>query len=128
LAANQSWIPDNGHDLFSPRPKYARRDDSLCLADTELWVCCQVELNLLLFNPASAVGLTESAMHNLSAEKSTGFCLSACIDQRCSEGMLELDRDGVGERRIILRRSRTPSLLQDCASLPALSGLTAVQS
>jgi hypothetical protein len=39
--------------------------------------------------------------------------------------MLELDRDGVGERKIILKlRRRTPSLLQDCASLPALSGLT----
>jgi hypothetical protein len=42
------------------------------------------------------------------------------------EGMLELDRDGVGERKIILQhRSRTPSLLQDCASLPALLDLTA---
>jgi hypothetical protein len=40
--------------------------------------------------------------------------------------MLELDRDGVVERRITLQlRSRTPSLLQDCASLPALLGLTA---
>jgi hypothetical protein len=40
--------------------------------------------------------------------------------------MLELDRDGVGERKIILKlRSRTPSRLQDCASLPALLGLTA---
>jgi hypothetical protein len=69
------------------------------------------------------LGLTESAMHNLSAAKSTGFCLSACIDQRCFEGMLELHRDGVVERKIILKlRSRTPSLLQDCASLPALLG------
>jgi hypothetical protein len=60
-------------------------------------------------------------MDNLSAAKSTGFCLSACIDQRCLEGMLELQRDGVVERKIILQlRSRTPSLLQDCASLPAL--------
>jgi hypothetical protein len=65
-------------------------------------------------------------MHNLSAAKSTGFCLSACIDQRCFERMLELDRDGVGERKIILKlHSRTPSLLQDCASLAALWGLTA---
>jgi hypothetical protein len=40
-------------------------------------------------------------MHNLSAAKSTGFCLSAFIDQRCFERMLELDRDGVVERKII---------------------------
>jgi hypothetical protein len=50
-------------------------------------------------------------MHNLSASKSTGFCpahASAML-----EGMLELDRDGVGERKIILQlRSPTPSLLQ----------------
>jgi hypothetical protein len=45
------------------------------------------------------LGLTESAMHNLSAAKSTGFCLRACIDQRCFEGMLGLDRDGVGEAK-----------------------------
>jgi hypothetical protein len=65
-------------------------------------------------------------MHNLSAAKSTGFCLCACIDQRCFEGMLELHREGVVERKIILKlHSRTPSLLQDCASLPALFGLTA---
>jgi len=39
--------------------------------------------------------------------------------------MLELHRDGVVERKIILKlRSRTPSLLQDCASLPALLDLT----
>jgi hypothetical protein len=64
-------------------------------------------------------------MHNLAAA-STGFCLSACIDQRSVEGMLELDRDGVVERKIILKlRSRTPSRLQDSASLPALLGLTA---
>jgi hypothetical protein len=32
-----------------------------------------------------------------------------------------LDRDGMRKRKIILKhRSRTPSLLQDCASLPAL--------
>jgi hypothetical protein len=65
-------------------------------------------------------------MHNLSAAKSTGFCLSACIDQRCFERMLELDRDGVVKRKSILKLgSRTPSLFQDCASLPALLGLTA---
>jgi hypothetical protein len=40
--------------------------------------------------------------------------------------MLELDRDGVVERKIILQlRRRKPPLLQDCASLPALLGLTA---
>jgi len=65
-------------------------------------------------------------MHNLSAAKSTGLCLSALIDQRCFEGMLELYRNGVVEGKIILQlRSRTPSLLQDCASLPPLLGLTA---
>jgi hypothetical protein len=64
-------------------------------------------------------------MRNLSRAKSTGFCLSACIDQRSVEGMLELDGDGVAERKIILKlRSRTPSLLQDCASLPAPLALT----
>jgi hypothetical protein len=78
------------------------------------------------FNPDSAVGLKKSARHNLSALKSTGLCLSAFIDQRCFEGMLELHRDGVVERKIILKlRSRTPSLLQDCASLPPLLGFTA---
>jgi hypothetical protein len=72
------------------------------------------------------LGLTESARHKLSAAKSTGFCLSALIEQHCVEGMLELDPDGVVERKIILKlRSRTPSRLQDCASLPALWGLTA---
>jgi len=65
-------------------------------------------------------------MHNLSVAKSTGSCLSAFIDQRCIEGMLKLRRDGVVERKIISKvRSRTPSLLQDCASLSALLGLTA---
>jgi hypothetical protein len=64
-------------------------------------------------------------MHNLSAAKSTGICLSACIDPNCFEGMLEPQRDVVGERKIILKlHSRTPSLLQDCTSLPALLGLT----
>jgi len=64
-------------------------------------------------------------MHNLSAAKSTGLCLTACIDQCCFEGMLELHPDGVVERKINLQlRSRTPSLLQDCASLPPLWGLT----
>jgi hypothetical protein len=53
-------------------------------------------------------------MHNLSAAKSTGFCLCALIDQRSVEGMLELDRDGVVEHQIILElRSRTPSRLPD---------------
>jgi hypothetical protein len=45
------------------------------------------------------LGLTESAMHNLSAAKSTGFCLAALIDQRSVEGMLELDRGGMIERK-----------------------------
>jgi len=40
------------------------------------------------------LGLRESAIHNLSAPKSTGLCLSAFIDQRGFEGMLELHRDG----------------------------------
>jgi hypothetical protein len=31
----------------------------------------------------------------------TGLCLCALIDPRCFEGMLELDRDGVVERKII---------------------------
>jgi hypothetical protein len=62
-------------------------------------------------------------LHNLSAAKSTGFCLSASIDQRSVERMLELDREGVAERKIILKlRSRTPSLFQDRASFPALLG------
>jgi len=40
--------------------------------------------------------------------------------------MLKPHRYGVRKRKIILKlRSRTPSLLQDCASLPALLGLTA---
>jgi len=48
-------------------------------------------------------------------------CLAAFIDQRCFGVMLELHGDGVVERKIVLQlRSRTPSLLQDCASLPAL--------
>ncbi|MGB7947031.1 MAG: hypothetical protein WCH75_05050, partial [Candidatus Binatia bacterium] len=60
---------------------------------------------------------------NLSAAQSTGFCLSAFIDQRCVEGMLKPHRDGVRKRKIILKlSSRTPSLLQDCASLSALLG------
>jgi hypothetical protein len=72
------------------------------------------------------LGLTENAMHNLSAAKTTGLYLSAFIDPRCFEDMLGLHRGGVVERKIILKlRSRTPSLLQDCASLPALFGLTA---
>jgi len=67
------------------------------------------------------LGLTESAMHNLSAAKST--CLAAFIDPRCFEGMHELHRDGVAERKIILQlRSWTPSLLQDCAFVPAFFG------
>jgi len=65
-------------------------------------------------------------MHNLSAAKSMGFCLSAFIDQHCFEGMLKSHRDSMVERKIILKLpSRTPSLLQDCASLPAVPGLTA---
>ncbi|MGB7950889.1 MAG: hypothetical protein WCH75_24690, partial [Candidatus Binatia bacterium] len=37
--------------------------------------------------------------------------------------MLKPDRDGVLERKIALKlRSRTPSLLQDCAFVPALFG------
>jgi len=65
-------------------------------------------------------------MHNLSAAQSTGFCLSAFIDPRYFEVMLEPDRDGGRDRKIILKLpSRTPSLLQDCASLPALPSLTA---
>jgi hypothetical protein len=40
--------------------------------------------------------------------------------------MLKLRRDGVRERKIILKlRSRTPWLLQDCPSLSARLGLTA---
>jgi hypothetical protein len=66
--------------------------------------------------------LTESAMHNLSAAKSTGFCLCAYIDQGSVEGMLELHRDGALEGRINLKfHNRTPSLLQDC-SPPARLG------
>jgi len=71
------------------------------------------------------LGLTESARHNLSAA-STGLRLAAFIDPRSVEGMLEFHRDGVEERKIILKlRCRTPSMLQDCASLPALLVLTA---
>jgi hypothetical protein len=63
-------------------------------------------------------------MRNLSAAKSIGSCLSAFIERRCFEGMLKAHRDGVRERKITLKlHSRTPSLLQDCASLPALLGL-----
>jgi hypothetical protein len=66
--------------------------------------------------------LTENAMHNVSAAKTTGLCLSAIIDQHCFEGMLKPDRDNGRDRKIILKLpSRTPSLLQDCASLPATS-------
>jgi hypothetical protein len=36
------------------------------------------------------LGLAESAMHNLSAPKSMGFCLSAFIDQRSLTGCLSL--------------------------------------
>jgi hypothetical protein len=72
------------------------------------------------------LALTESAMHNLSAAKTTDSCLSAFIDPRCIEGMLKPHRDGVRERKIILKlHSRTPSLLQDCASLSVQLGLTA---
>jgi hypothetical protein len=64
-------------------------------------------------------------MHNLSAAKSTGSCLSAFIDQHCGEGMLKPHHYGVQKRKIILKlHSRTPSLLQDCASLSARLGLT----
>jgi hypothetical protein len=45
------------------------------------------------------LGLTESAMHNLSEAKSIGLCFCALIDQRCFEGMLELYRDGMVERK-----------------------------
>jgi hypothetical protein len=38
-------------------------------------------------------------MHDLSAAKSTGFCLSGCIDQRCFDVMPKSDRDGVRERK-----------------------------
>jgi len=69
------------------------------------------------------LGLTESAMRNLSAAQSMGCCLSGCIDQRCFEVMLKPDRDGIRDRKIILKLpSRTPPLLQDCASRPALRG------
>jgi hypothetical protein len=65
-------------------------------------------------------------MHNLSAAPSTGSCLSAFIDQHCIEGMLKPHRYGLRKREIILKlRSRTPSLLQDCASLYGRLGLTA---
>jgi len=61
-------------------------------------------------------------MHNLSAAKSMGFCLSAGIDRHCFEGMLKPYRDGARKREITLKlHSRPPSLLQDCASLSALN-------
>jgi len=42
-------------------------------------------LNGTLINRDSEFGPTENAMHNLSAAQSTGFCLSALIDQGCFE-------------------------------------------
>jgi hypothetical protein len=49
-----------------------------------------------------------------------GFCLWADIDQLCFEKMFKRRRNDVRERKMTLRLgSRTPSLLQDCASLPA---------
>jgi len=69
------------------------------------------------------LGLTESAMRNLSAAQATGFSMHR---PALREGMHGPHRDGVRKRKIILKLpSRTPSLLQDCASLPALLGLTA---
>jgi hypothetical protein len=51
-----------------------------------------------------------------------GSCLSAFIDAALMR-MLKPDRDGVLERKTALKlRSRTPSLLQDCAFVPALLG------
>jgi hypothetical protein len=43
------------------------------------------------------LGLTKSASTIFHAAKSIGLCLSAFIEQRCFEGMLELHRDGVVE-------------------------------
>jgi hypothetical protein len=70
------------------------------------------------------LGPTEDARHNLSAAKSIGSCLFAFIAQRCFEVMLKLDRNGVRDRKIILKlSSRTPSLLQDRASLAGTRGV-----
>jgi hypothetical protein len=77
-------------------------------------------------NPDSIVGTDRRARHNLSAVKSTGSCLSAFIDPHCVEKCLSLIATGCESAKINLKlRSRTPSLLQDYASLSARLGLTA---
>jgi hypothetical protein len=53
------------------------------------------------------------------------LCLTALIDQRRFERMIELHRNGVSGCKIILKLpNRTPSLLQDCASLSGRLALT----
>ena len=69
-----------------------------------------------------SVGIDRDATHNPSAAKSMGFCLGVDIAQRCFEGRLSLSSNDVRERKMTLKfHSRTPSLLQDCTSLPAFS-------
>jgi hypothetical protein len=74
------------------------------------------------------IALREPAVNNrrLRCQVSSDTCVKPAPGKSAFEGMLELDRDGVVERKIILQlRSRTPSRLQECVSLPALLGLTA---
>jgi hypothetical protein len=58
--------------------------------------------------------------------KSMGFCLGVHIALRCFEGRVKPQSNDVRERKMTLKfYSLTPSLLQDCTSLPAFFGLTA---
>src|SRR5262249_45451065 len=65
---------------------------------------------------------TETAKRNPYAAKTIGFCLRADIDQQCLEGMLCLIATTCESAKMTLQlHSRTPSLLQDSASLSAFS-------
>jgi hypothetical protein len=78
------------------------------------------------FNPDYAVGADSKREAQSFRSEDDGLLTLPYIDQHRVEGMLEVHRYGVLERKIIWKlRSRTPSLLQDCASLPPLFGLTA---
>jgi len=75
-------------------------------------------------NPDSAVGADGKPDAQFFRTEVDSLCLSAFIDQRCFEGMLELHRDGVVERKTILKlRSRTPSRLQDRAFASGTRGV-----
>jgi len=77
-------------------------------------------------NPDSAVAIDRKREARSFRSEVDGFVPLSNIDQRCCEGMLSFIAMTWRKAKMILwLQSRTPSLLQDCTSLPAgsVSGL-----